>query len=272
MDYQTFEPHKDLSAFVKCYWVLKIPKQSHPQRQRIVPDGCIEMIFTPGEPVKRYLPDDSYILQPRAMVLGQITEPLYIEPIGRVDVFSVRFYPGGFMPFVTLPLTDMENRDVELEELFGKDGVSLEHNVLGAGTTSERIQHVETFLLDKLKDAKTIHHIVKSTVDAILSSGGRLSVEQVSKEVVASRRQLERRFSSAVGLSPKQLAKIIRLQTALKMLLNGEATSLTDLSYENGYYDQAHFIKDFKEFTGLSPKAFYSADNLKLSSIFYAED
>ena len=82
-----------------------------------------------------------------------------------------------------------------------------------------------------------------------------------------NRRQLARKFSSAIGLSPKQLAKTIRIQTTLKVLLNEEVTKLTDLAYENEYFDQAHFIKEFKEFTGLTPKEFFG-DDLKMSLIF----
>ena len=81
---------------------------------------------------------------------------------------------------------------------------------------------------------------------------------------------MERKFSLAVGLSPKQLSKTVRLQAMLKMLLNKEPTSLTALAYEGEYYDQAHFIKDFKEFTGLTPKEFYG-DRLEMSALFYGQ-
>lgn len=80
-----------------------------------------------------------------------------------------------------------------------------------------------------------------------------------------------RKFSSAIGISPKQLSKIIRIQATLKTLLTKEITSLTDLAYENEYFDQAHFIKDFKEFTGLTPKEFYG-NHLKMSLIFESTD
>jgi AraC-like DNA-binding protein len=95
-------------------------------------------------------------------------------------------------------------------------------------------------------------------------------VNEFSKSNNINRRQLARKFSSAIGLSPKQLAKTIRIQTTLKKLLNEEITSLTDLAYENEYFDQAHFIKDFKEFTGLTPKEFFG-DDLKMSLIFDKE-
>ena len=75
-----------------------------------------------------------------------------------------------------------------------------------------------------------------------------------------------------IGISPKQLGKVIRLQTALKMLLNHKTETLTQIAYENEYYDQAHFIKDFKEFTGTNPKEFLEDRQNVLSSIFYQKD
>jgi AraC-like DNA-binding protein len=94
-----------------------------------------------------------------------------------------------------------------------------------------------------------------------------LTIDQLAVQQSTSRRQLERRFANTVGLSPKQLAKIIRLQHTLKNLEQKQFNNLASLAVENGYFDQAHFIKDFKEFTGITPKQFY-ADSLKMSSLF----
>jgi AraC-like DNA-binding protein len=118
-----------------------------------------------------------------------------------------------------------------------------------------------------LVERKTIDKVVKSTVETILNANGQFSVNEFSQNNNINRRHLTRKFSTAIGLSPKQLAKTIRIQTALKAMLNNEHTSLTDLAYENEYFDQAHFIKEFKEFTGLTPKEFYGED-LKMSLIF----
>jgi AraC-like DNA-binding protein len=76
-------------------------------------------------------------------------------------------------------------------------------------------------------------------------------------------------FVKQIGTSPKQLGKLIRLQSALKMLLNEEGESLTHIAYQHDYYDQAHFIKDFKAFTGVAPKDFLGNENMALSSAFY---
>ncbi len=126
-------------------------------------------------------------------------------------------------------------------------------------------------MLSRLTNTGIIDRIIKSTVETILTANGQLSVDELSKQTNINRRQLERKFSSAIGLSPKQLSKTIRLQATLKMLLNKQFTSLTALAYENDYYDQAHFIKDFKDLTGFTPKEFYG-DKLKMSSLFYGTD
>ncbi len=271
MNYHTFEPCKNLSTLVKCYWTLENLKEDNPQRQTIVPDGCMEMIFHYGDLYRQYIADGSSIIQPRCFVFGQLTKALQIEPTGKTGIFSVRFYPDGFLPFATIAIKEMENKAVPLEKLFDKDGLTIEQAILNASSTAERISHIETFLLSRLESVEAIDKIIKSTIETIVTANGKLAIDELSKLNNINRRQLERKFSAVVGLSPKQLSKTIRLQTTLKMLINKKFTSLTGLAYEGEYYDQAHFIRDFKEFTGLTPKEFYG-NNFKMSSLFYGAD
>src|SRR6476620_3853489 len=122
MNYLTFDPNKDLNTFVKCYWSLESPKEENPQKQTIVPDGCMEMIFHYGDLYKQYTENGNSIIQPKCFLIGQLTRPLQIEPTGKTGIFSVRFRPDGFSPFATIPIKEMENTAVSLEKLFGKDG------------------------------------------------------------------------------------------------------------------------------------------------------
>jgi len=273
VDYQTFQPHRDLDSVVKCYWTLEVDAAKNQTRQRIIPDGCIEMAFILGDDIKRYTSGEEFILQPRAMVLGQTIEPFYVEPTGYVNSFAVRFYPYGFANFVTTPIQSLANTETPIDLLFGEQPAKeLEDKIIRAGSTKERIETLEDFLLKKLRSEATIENIVKSTIDEILSTNGSTAIKTILKENLAKRRQLERKFSKQVGISPKQLGKVIRLQTALKMLINQDAESLTKIAYDSEYYDQAHFIKDFKEFTGTTPGSFLSDDEMALSSLFYKVD
>ncbi len=119
MDYQTFKPHSDIETIVKCYWTLEVPAQKDTQRQLILPDGCVDMCFIPGDDIKRYTSDDDFVIQPRQMLLGQITEQFYIEPTGYVNTFAIRFYPYGFANFIDLPLNELGNKETPLYVLFG---------------------------------------------------------------------------------------------------------------------------------------------------------
>jgi AraC-like DNA-binding protein len=271
VNYQIIKPNEDLATLVKCYWTLESVKEKTPTRNTIVPDGCIKMIFHYGDPYKHHPESGDSFLLPRCFVVGQLTRPFEVEPTGETGTFFVCFHPNGFLPFATLPIKEMENTVVSLEELFGNEGKIIGQQILAANSTSERISIIETFLDNRLTNTHAVDEIIKSTVETILTAHGQLSVDDLSKQTNTNRRQLARKFSSAIGLSPKQLSKTIRLQAALKMLMTGKVTSLTDLAYEGEYYDQAHFIKDFKEFTGLTPKEFYG-DHLKMSLIFDSVD
>src|SRR6476660_1366783 len=112
MDYQTFPPGIVLTSIIKCYWTLQGPKELLPQKQRIVPDGCMEMIFHLGDNYIQYLQDASKIIQPKSFVFGQITSPLDIEPTGATNIFAVRFHPDGFTPLAGISIKNMDNRAV----------------------------------------------------------------------------------------------------------------------------------------------------------------
>ena len=272
MNYQTFQPHPDLKSLVDCYWTLEVPAENDAGRQRIIPDGCIEMAFILGDDIKRYTSDNEFILQPRAMVLGQTIKPFYIEPTGLVNTFAIRFYPYGFANFVTIPIKNLANKETSIELLFGKKTAKeLGQSIIQATDTKQRIEIIERFLLAKLNDKRTIDKIVKTTIDTLFLTKGNISINKVLKDDISKRRQLERKFQKLIGISPKQLGKVIRLQTALNILLNKQSNNFTEIAYESDYYDQAHFIKDFKEFTGITPKGFLKDDNMILSSLFYKE-
>lgn len=273
MNYQTFQAHPDLSSLVKCYWTLEVPAEFSSEKQRIVPDGCIEMAFILGEDIRRFTSETDFILQPRTMVLGQTLEPFYIQPTGYVNTFAVRFYPYGFANFVTMPIKELANRETPIAVLFGEaTSNDLEQKIIQATDTPHRIEIIEAFLLSKLNEAAMISKIVRSTIDALLATGGSSPIHATLQGALSKRRQLERKFVKQIGISPKQLARVIRLQTALKMMLNQNRETLTQIAYESEYYDQNHFIKDFKEFTGTTPKDFLEDESLLLSTLFYSKE
>lgn len=269
MNYQVYTPVEDLQPYVKCFWTLEDEGNSISVRQRVVPDGCMEMIFHYGDCYQQYFEDGTSVIQPKSFVFGQITSFIEISPTGITGIVAARFNPYGLLPFLTIPVTELENKAVNIEDLFGKKGKRLEKEILAASGNPQRIKLIENFLLSLLSDPQVINAITRSCVEVILQSRGQLKVIELADKTNISRRKMERKFISVIGMSPKQLSRVVRLQSAFKMLEQNKFTSLTSLALENGYYDQAHFIKDFKEFTGLSPKFFFGK-NLKLATLFAA--
>lgn len=269
MDYQTFQPHPDLSALVKFYWTLEVPYDPNNQKQKIIPDGCIEMTFNLEDKIKRYISEDEYIVHPQSMIMGQRTKSYFIEPLGNVKSFAICFYPYGFANFVSTSLEELVDIETPIENIFGEhEAIELEQQIIQASSTADRIEVIEAFLLKKLNENTTIQNIVRTTVDTLVSSNGSTSITQIMNGDLSKKRQLERYFKKEIGISPKQLGRVLRLQTALNLLLNSDE-KLTNIAYESEYFDQTHFIKDFKEFTGITPKEFLGNENMALSSLFY---
>lgn len=264
---KTYEPNIKLTEFVKRYWKLDGEKENIPVKKTIVPDGTMKLIFHYGDTYKNHSQNGEITILPKCFLIGQLTKPYVIEPVGVTGSFVVQFEPNEILPFTTIPIKEMENKAIPLDKLFGENRKKLGEQILNAYSTTERIKIIEVFLFDKLADKKTIDNVVKSTIETIINVNGHFVVNEFSKSKNINRRHLSRKFSSAIGLRPKQLSKTIRIQATLKTLLNNEHQSLTDLAYENEYYDHAHFINDFKDFTELKPKEFYS-DSLKRSLIF----
>lgn len=270
MDYKTYQPHIDLEALIKCYWTLKVPAKMTGQKQRIVPDGCIELIFILGDDIRRYITASEFVIQPRAMVLGQTSKPFFVEPTGYVNSFAVRFYPYGFANFVSTLIGDLVDKETPIELLFGEEAAEqLSQAINQAADTEARIMIVEKFLFKRMHNEASIVSIVKTTIDAMLLSPNHISIKALVNDNLAKRRQLERKFLRHIGMSPKQLGKVIRLQAVLKMMRAQQSGGLTKIAYEANYYDQAHFAKDFKEFTGTTPGEFFYDEGMTLSSLFY---
>jgi AraC-like DNA-binding protein len=267
MDYQVFAPDTELQPFVKCFWTMEADRMEEPVKQRILPDGCMEMMFHYGDGYRQYFHDGSSILQPKSFVFGQITNYIEVEPTGMTGIVSARFLPEGLTPFLEIPVSMLANKAVSIADIFGEKGTELEKEVMTTAGNQQRIKIIEAFLLSLLTTPQAIDIITRTCVEVIFQSHGQLGITELADKVKLNRRNMERKFTSVIGMSPKQLSKVVRLQATLKMLDKQRFNSLTSLAYENGYYDQAHFIKDFREFTGMSPKLFF-AKNLRYAAMF----
>lgn len=166
----------------------------------------------------------------------------------------VYFTEIGFTYFTNMPAHKLFNQSVSLDNLFERNKILETEEKLSASTLdSERIKIVEQFLLSQIKERKEDKLVVEA-VKLIYQSNGLIKIKELTKKLFISQSPFEKRFRHVVGTSPKKFASIIRFNAVVDNL--EKAKSLTELCYEYNFFDQAHFIKDFKQYTGTTPENF----------------
>jgi AraC-like DNA-binding protein len=263
MDYQLYLPGQRLVPYVKCYWSLANDTENA-SRERIFPDGCIELIFNTGDLMRKYDSATSFHIQPRSFIHGQLTKFIEIEPTGETKIFSARFQPGGLQRFIDFEVGELTGITKSVGEIWGDAGNALEKDIIGTPSDTEKIEILERFLAEKLNLSSRYDADAEYCVNQMIDTNGSASIEQIAAIMNIGKRQLERKFVAAVGLPPKMLARILRFQHTLQLIENHQFVSFTQVAYDGGFYDQAHFIKDFKQFTGLNPKKYFSS-NLEMA-------
>lgn len=166
----------------------------------------------------------------------------------------IYFTEVGFTYFTSKPANELFNQSNSLKDIFDKDKIgNTEEKLRFAKSDKQRIHIVEQFLLSQLRDIKNDKLIIEA-VKLIYQSKGTIKVKDLNKKLFISQSPLEKRFRKLVGTTPKKFASIVRFNSVMNDLIY--IKSLTDICYENNFFDQAHFIKDFKQYTGDTPENF----------------
>jgi AraC-like DNA-binding protein len=246
--------HADLAPFVKCVWSLESdgPIRDAP-RERILPDSCVELVFHFGDPFRSHFANGQSALQPRSFVVGQMRRFLEIEPAGRAGFVAVRFLARGAYLFFHRPLSEVAAGVVDLEDLWSDRAREWTERIALAPDLPARIRLLEGALLGLLAGNGRTDPAVDRALQLIGGSGGQIRVARLAAEIGVSERHLTRQFQRAVGLSPKEFARISRFLRALELLDRGGPGSLADVALACGFFDQAHFNHEFRELAGMSP-------------------
>lgn len=174
---------------------------------------------------------------------------------GRTGSLLIYFRTMGAAAFMALPVHELFRQSISLDHLFPRQELrDLEDQLAAAVADEHRIALTEAFLLRRLRPQEPDGLVVQA-VERIVKSGGKLPIAELASELHISQSPLEKRFRRLVGASPKKFASIVQLQQVIGHYEGGE--SLTALSYQAGFYDQAHFIKAFRHFTGRTPADFF---------------
>lgn len=165
----------------------------------------------------------------------------------------VYFTEIGFTHFTAHPANELFNLSVPLEEIFGKDRINEIQEKLSVATTDlQRIEVIERLLFSQLNSWQT-DKLILEAIKLIYQSQGNIRIKELNQKLCISQSPLEKRFRKVVGSTPKKFASIVRFNALLETL---SKKSLTEICYEYKFFDQAHFIKDFKQFTGVTPTDF----------------
>ena len=258
MRYSEFLPQPPLNRVVECFWTLEgESKDAAADPERILPDGCIELILNFGAEFSEHN-DGARKLQPRNFLVGQMTGPIMISPTGTVRLLGIRFHPGGTLPFLRIPMHEITDRVVELASLSSRLERDLMRATSAVSSLNEKVRVVELFLIDHFIDGAHDSWLTALT-GRVVESRGLVSVDQLANDAGVSSRQLERRFLREVGIGPKLLGRIIRFQQVFRAVESNAAWA--DVALECGYYDQAHLIRDFNQFAGQTPAVLFSGQS-----------
>jgi AraC-like DNA-binding protein len=242
-EHARYLPATDLAAFVEHYWTVQWDLRGQaPHVQSTLPHPSVHLVLEDGH---------SRIV---GIHRGRFTQMLE----GRGGVFGVKFRPGGFHPFVPRPVSRLTGRTLDAAELFGEEVRSLEHEVFGGANHESMVAAAERFLRERLPPADPLATRAGEIVAGILADRTITRVSRVAAHTGLTERQLQRLFSRYVGVSPKWVIQRYRLHEALDRVDQGEIVDWASLAADLGYFDQPHFIRDFRRMVGQTPANYRS--------------
>ena len=251
MRYAEYRPTPGLALLVERFWFLE--GLSAGAADAIIPDGRVELVFHYGGSFWRHDGAGGAVQQPASLLVGQMTEPVVLAPDGPAGVAAIRLRPAASRTLLGFPLQEIAGRFVDLELIFPSVR-QLRERLAEAASDDERLGALEQWLLGRSSPAPRRH--IDAVVGTIVQSRGRAPIDAIAARSGTSLRQLERQFQEDVGLTPKTFSRIIRLQSALRLVRQGRP--LTDVALACGFYDQAHMTRDFRELAAMSPGAWQS--------------
>lgn len=250
--YALIAPDSRIAHLVDCFRVV-VDEDATPSERKIVPDGYPELVFHHGDPYEIRLADGDWKRQARTLAAGQISRHFFLRNTGRSDMTGVKLQPWALAQLCGHHMVALKDRVPALHDICNH-ATTLEAAAGCSGDSAARIEALTRALL-AIRPAATPPAMVTGAIQIILSSQGSLPVADICARLGAHERSLERTFARWIGLTPKFYSRVIRL-SAIFRAANGEGGNLSDLSLHAGYYDQPHFHREFKAFTGENPSGY----------------
>lgn len=257
MKYREFPPADNLKHYVKCFYTIEY------ELDLIVNDrafamGCMEFMFNLSDGAFETGRGSEYTKTPKAELWGQIIRPLNYRSLGKNKLLGVRFFPHTASLFLKEPINLFNDGVNDAVAVAGKDAEELHEKLWETQVLREQIQLLEKFLISRLiRFERKLHkfQLVNDVMEELKRDDFFDTMEDVAFRYGISVRYLQKLFVEYSGLTPKLFFKINRFQKSLQ-LTGKKEESLTAIAHSCGYFDQSHFVRDFKFFTDMTPSAF----------------
>ena len=258
-----YKPKPPLSQFVDNFWLFEGDAAGH-KIERILPTGTLELVINLRQnelgfyDVQR---SENCSRFSGAIVSGASGRGLAPDTSEEVFIIGVHFKPGGAFPFLGLPAGDLADTHVDLETLWGPSAGRLRERLLEGRTSAERFQLLQQALLSRLCHGVEKHYAVSAALEMFGKNQAGLTVRNAAKYLGLSQRRFIEVFKAQVGMTPKLFSRIQRFQRARTLIQQSPAPNWAVLAVDLGYFDQSHLIREFLEFSGLSPTDYLNRRN-----------
>jgi AraC-like DNA-binding protein len=263
-------PPKELFPFIKHYLFLE-SKGTVLSKLRLFSDGNMGIVFSfKNNLVAGDKNNEQQLRMPDSFLYGQISAFKDVYLLSETDLLIVVFQPSGINQLLGIPAGALRDNIISTAYLFGKQGQELYEKLNEKSSVPDKLQLLNLFFNTIAAKRKCRNDdVIQASINSIVKSKGLVSSIQLIKLTGYTERQIERKFIESIGIPPKRFSNIIKLHHFLKHLKNqSNHTSLTAMAYEAGYSDQSHLIKDFKKFTGMTPKTYiHKADKLTINFV-----
>jgi AraC-like DNA-binding protein len=270
MQFFTHIPPPPLSNFVEILWFYDGYFAGSHNKERLMPDGSIELVINLKEDEARIYDRenlDKCERLPGALVCGPHSSFFVIDTAQQDSVIGVHFKPGGAFPFFKMPAIELHNLHVSLEDLWGQQAGLLRERLLEAQTPQKKFQVLEECLLARAFKPLERHRAVDHALGLFRNIHTAPAMTELADQIGISSRHFIQLFSNEVGLTPKLFARVRRFQQVLQNIRTGVEFSWVDMAASCGYFDQAHFIHDFKEFSGINPTTYLAQKTEHLNHV-----
>jgi AraC-like DNA-binding protein len=262
MGYYRYAPPAPLNRFVEVLWLFEGLAGPH-QKERLLPDGSVELVVNLHEDrIPLYDHDDITRCEifPASVVCGPHSRFFVIDTASQTNVAGVHFKPGGAYPFLKLPSGELHNVHVGLDALWGTTACEMRERLLEAKTPAAKFRALEETLLGQAGGLLERHPAVAFALNEFHGAPETQKISEVTERVGLSPRRFIDLFRKEVGLTPKLFCRVRRFQKVLRLISLGRAVDWAEIAVACGYFDQAHFIHDFRAFSGINPSS-YLADH-----------